>query len=912
MNYMDYTDDECRYLFTHCQAAEMRNTLETFRIDILNGSFNSCCPLTTLIPELTKELIVLSCNSIELNDIVKEESILAGSNVIWSTNSDFNQNQFHLTNTNISQGGTYYAFLSHPVIDCYSNGVSVEVTKDLFIDDQTNFNSPLGLMGNIIIEENGTLTISNQLSLSEESKVIVKSGGKLIISGTEAILQACSNQDYWRGITVENGGQLEIDNGDLKDSKNPIVAEDGSIISLNKATIFANQEHYFETGVTFNGTVDLQLFESVSIENYITGLRSTNSNSYYYLNDLTIKNCDHGINLNHSPVFVDNFDISCEQIAINVNYSHGVIIKNGNIVGNTGIRLFWSDVFNIANNTIGSLENPVHIGIDFLVCNNGTISDLNVIHARSQGIYGISSNTSISQNQIFINGTDGSNNGGISLVMGSNSLIHNNWVVGQNSTYGIQTTLISETEITHNNIELTYNGNKDRVSAIKSSGGVAETFINNTVSTNGNADGILVQNTVGDFFRCNEVIVASPTNDALGILLNSPGHDIKGNELQGGNDLMIRSVIGLQEHHGNEFKNGQTWAEDLTIAQLSIFEVNGTFPFHLPPSPAPASGWFINENKVSDYYDCYTIIDPTEVAFFSSESQQCGWHEQISNSYDSNNSEYQRHEQSLLRYNAIKNNQNLPNCISTISDDFSNITSVELALLRIINNPISFSIRDQLNNHVQAMIDQENPLIYINANEEEIISNFNYLNGLTSNNSNEFMMLSANLQSIETERSIPQLSKEILSASINFLSSPLNNDSIFDPLIDQSYFCSDIQGPYVNLARALSFKNSSIYFDQYDNCLENQIQERKTKISNERLTSLYPNPNNGKFTIQLVKNNIEDLRLFNSNGKLIWLKKSIKNSTFKVNKQIPSGIYFLEIIDSSGNKQIKKLVISEQ
>ena len=73
--------------------------------------------------------------------------------------------------------------------------------------------------------------------------------------------------------------------------------------------------------------------------------------------------------------------------------------------------------------------------------------------------------------------------------------------------------------------------------------------------------------------------------------------------------------------------------------------------------------------------------------------------------------------------------------------------------------------------------------------------------------------------------------------------------------------------------------------------------------------SIYPNPNNGNFTIELSKKNVNaTIEIFNSIGKLIWKKQLFK----KLNKidldNISTGIYFIKVTNGF-SYVIKKVII---
>lgn len=80
---------------------------------------------------------------------------------------------------------------------------------------------------------------------------------------------------------------------------------------------------------------------------------------------------------------------------------------------------------------------------------------------------------------------------------------------------------------------------------------------------------------------------------------------------------------------------------------------------------------------------------------------------------------------------------------------------------------------------------------------------------------------------------------------------------------------------------------------------------------NKLNVSMYPNPakNLLNFNVSLLKNPLESIKISDIHGKQIMLNASINNpiTTLSVNN-LANGIYFIELADNSGTKEIKKLI----
>lgn len=74
---------------------------------------------------------------------------------------------------------------------------------------------------------------------------------------------------------------------------------------------------------------------------------------------------------------------------------------------------------------------------------------------------------------------------------------------------------------------------------------------------------------------------------------------------------------------------------------------------------------------------------------------------------------------------------------------------------------------------------------------------------------------------------------------------------------------------------------------------------------------MYPNPTNNliNFNVSQLKNPLESIKISDIHGKQIKLTTSINNplTTLHVNN-LADGIYFIELADSNGVKEIKKLI----
>ncbi|MCL2435071.1 MAG: S8 family serine peptidase, partial [Lentimicrobiaceae bacterium] len=104
--------------------------------------------------------------------------------------------------------GTWCVYMGYGLVDAYAAVLTVLETKCYStlpkvhgtIIQNTTWNTPLQVIGNIVIPNNVTLTITNQVKCDFNVSFIVHPGAKLILNGG-TLTNACPNE-MWQGITV--------------------------------------------------------------------------------------------------------------------------------------------------------------------------------------------------------------------------------------------------------------------------------------------------------------------------------------------------------------------------------------------------------------------------------------------------------------------------------------------------------------------------------------------------------------------------------------------------------------------------------------------------------------------------------------------------------------------------------------
>ncbi len=89
------------------------------------------------------------------------------------------------------------------------------------------------------------------------------------------------------------------------------------------------------------------------------------------------------------------------------------------------------------------------------------------------------------------------------------------------------------------------------------------------------------------------------------------------------------------------------------------------------------------------------------------------------------------------------------------------------------------------------------------------------------------------------------------------------------------------------------------------------ITALRNKLKRQKNIQLYPNPNNGTFTILIDANNRKDyhLEVLDLSGKIVYRKENLPSSHEVLNlKGIQSGFYLIKIFNSK-DELFEKLII---
>jgi hypothetical protein len=88
--------------------------------------------------------------------------------------------------------------------------------------------------------------------------------------------------------------------------------------------------------------------------------------------------------------------------------------------------------------------------------------------------------------------------------------------------------------------------------------------------------------------------------------------------------------------------------------------------------------------------------------------------------------------------------------------------------------------------------------------------------------------------------------------------------------------------------------------------VENNIKE--VEKSEDQKVKLYPNPNNGSFTIEVTDIYLDgEFIIFDTYGKKLYFE-TIKRNVTQINRRLESGVYYVTLIKGN-NKHVEKIIV---
>ena len=950
MNFMDNTDDAAKCMFTVGQMDRMLAHLGSEDIvenytEFPKGGTNEFpdCNIYQK-PVLSSQNVFIECPNVTYNLNLALSSLVpfrCGVELVWSQEYNTAGPVSQISDPVIFTSGTYYAYFYSKYMNCYSlPSLPLNITFSCceFPDEIITSTATLSsnyFGGNIIVESGATLQIDQDNILFRQGKgIIVKERGNLVLNNS--IIDVCDKNYTWMGIKLEPGASLITNGSYLLNASIGVEAKNGSSLQIDNLSI-TGKGITNGSGLILDGNINVSGLNNINIENFHTGILVKNSSNFYELNGGEIKNTSDGIYCVGSPLMINGFDISNSEGAINlINaplsyiYRTNILLKNRGIWAlyspNVTIDECWISNYSFLNNYEYINENPA---ISLILSDGCRIINNPQIKSSSTGISSWGSNKTVIDGNFDIRSSFSQNNsqlpgGPINLIYGNNNVISNNNITGDNSEFGINTAMNGSTLIENNTISgLGYFKNY-RVAAIKSTGNLDEQVNQNIV--NGEIrTGILVQNTSGNQYHCNDI--SAVTDEAVDILYNSEQQILKANTLDGGigYDLQIKSEIGNQatfdnqgviiKNNGNEFHGGNAIAENLTPDQLnnSRFPVNSVNSYHLPTNPIPLFNWFTS-NNVTLYESCDGLIIGNNLIFHGDPNKICSYWNYLKSIKNTKPEQFFVKLAHLLKYSKIKQGFILPQCIKLDSVfqslcGLTKIVDVSIAVSQIGKFNIDVSEIDTLYNQFINENSSSGKQTIKNQIAIEVSNTMPLIDGEIILDSIRIDSLKDELGFINCSSVIVNKWRDILSMYLNFIRSGKVADNDKNLIEQYSTECSDIYGDVIHLARALANTYNRNYYDVYDGCLsDNNL--RKSNSSDLSNTIITPNPSNGIFSINFSTEISGNITISDFNGKIqksIFVESS-NNVTFDLSDKA-QGIYFISIITDKGLTEKLKYIL---
>jgi trypsin len=790
-------------------------------------------------------------------------------------------------------------------------------TTDFVISNSTTTINQKFIPENIIVTSSGVLNITSELYFREGKGIYIQAGGKVILSNNAKLDKCPYASGTWKGIEIQNNGELEVMHGIILNASKAVLAKPESTLNCDSLFI-EGQNNYTNTGIEIDQNVNITKINNITIDKVRQGVYFKGINSLSSLLKGKISNSLYPITCIESPVIIDDYQLSNTSYGIRLINSEGSIVK-GSTIGSSelGIMSFWSPMVQISNNTIGWPTQRSKNGIITSFSDKSKIYENNTIEATVTGITSWQNKIEVSNNMIDVYGSNNQFRGAIQLNNNVGSEVYENYIYASQSAFGIETQGSSSSQIHDNQVDQ-FSSISTRTAAIRAMGSVNENIYLNDVIGVANTTGILAQNSSFNTFDCNRT---ENTFEGLGIYSSSDEQEIKGNKFDSWTDLWIRSRVGIQRHQGNQFFGGKVVSELAGQPLLfSQFFVNNssttTLPNLMPTDITAAAEWFVNEpiNETTvKTYSCNGDPGPIWMPFGGDQSKICAYWNYLKSIKTSNPELFFIKLYHLVKYSKKFPNFILPNCIK-LDPVFINVCAVQkLSNIAVSLEKIGkINVNDAVLKGLQSQyLNESNP-----NNRENLKSQLqNELNTLRPMIKSIRQADSVRLDSIKTELNtincidvLVTKWKEIYKMYVNFLQKGEVNQNDRAALLSYSTDCSDLYGDAIHLARAMANTFDVTYFDQYDICLQqSEPRSRENKLSN---ITIYPNPSNGVVYINASKEFIGKVAVYNASG--IKLKEEMvdsKEGIRSIHVADQPGIYFITIIANNGESSSHKVFL---
>lgn len=760
-------------------------------------------------------------------------------------------------------------------------------------NEETYKNFSLG--GNIIIRNGGKLSISGQNFMLRDKFIKVENGGILYLkNGSIDVCDGSNGTDLWKGIIVEQGGTVIIDYFGILSANEGITCQSSAIKINYELTIEGNP--LLSTGIVVKGhpnfNFNSQTDSKCTVKNCWKGL-SVTSGGVTSLEKITFVDCNTGATVDSNSF---------------------LYLSGCKVLGNftTGVQSFGSEVI-LSDCTIGSVTERGSNGVYGLNSNIG-VNDCHV-YSSARCINTVFSFVSVYGNTFDVAGDANEYYRATGCILhGANderSEISNNYMIVNNVKYGIATKYSNPSDISNNKINFTapdVYASYRIPAAIAIGGGVGGNISANEVLGDPALDGIRIQNSMGNEMTCNHIYY---TKEGISIRYNADLHTIKANTLNAAKDLIIRSEVGQQIHHGNVFLGGTAEAIDLNDQEIfrSTFFVNSSYSHQMPVNVSPPE-WFVGQDGTPS--DCSGIIIGPD--WDNPPMRLCQYYAHLKTLRDSLPNRFFTSLYHLLRYEMKKPGFRLPDCIKndsaywqicglmdivrlTRATDTTGVQKIGSDTLRTLVATYSTArdsvTRAHINNSIGQLWAQISATRTINARQDSVI-----LDSLTHI-----------VPAINCQSPIVSMWKDALLILLRYKLAGFIAHADKARAEEISRSCADEWGDVVHLSRALVSTYSDRDYATFDDCRED-VRFRSADYRAAHTLSVSPNPTTGILDIHLPSSS-GTLYVTSMDGRLLLTQVVSSSNHHSLDLSPYKGINILSFRADTGETYRVKAMVTD-
>lgn len=751
----------------------------------------------------------------------------------------------------------------------------LQIQESFIVDRDFSFigNNTTG-EGVIHMHDDATIRITNNSNLTMRNYSVVACDGR------------------WNSIIVEGGSSLIIDNSSYEDARDAIILEPGAAIIIDNGSRFTDNF----TAVTLNG--GSASIRSTTFENNGIGLHIDGDVNMVSFRNNVFEGCDQGvrvsggtgINLAATPGNPNVFD-NCDFGIVVVRA--GADIRNNEFRSNlVSIVVLNADFTNIQENSIGFEENSgtgiIAISSEFRVESNevGTngFTGPRAIVGVSNSNYGIVDNdieaTRIgisvrgSQGEIDMNRIGLSNPipTGIDQLFSTDDISDN---IINATDFAIRSNSSTNSSINNNLLEASDDG------LFLMGGSTNQTLSQNIIEAG--MSGIRMDNSGGNISECNEIAA----ENAIRIGFGSDIQEILGNNLSGStNDILIESVLGVQEHNGNIF-NGET-IDATALSDDDVFDsrfIVDQDDDSLIPDDAMPQEIVELQDAENNTFNCDGMVGPG-FHQFTNPIFMCWYIQRLEALKNANPKLYWSSMYRLMRHYSLRiSYSNWPECVKTYWMQ-ENTCGMKYLLEKEVK------LKTEL---LQGSETSPEERVY--AYEQQ----------------------AAELQEFYCTNQMFNVWKEVYISVLKELSNNELTESEKNTLDTYARKCAYKFGDAVHWARSLMSAYNSVDYYVYDDCQyrtrgrsseENDVlfDEAPTdQLTNEVLIS--PNPAHNEVTIYSEVSEIAQVFIYDATGRTVKSENVKALNTLQLNiSDLKAGLYLIKTVDTTGQAITKKLI----